>query len=298
MIAVVVALFVILDVALIGYAVMRSDPPSPGATPGPIPTFGSSSTAVTTPDLPIEPTIEPVVVEAQSRHLVVTSASAGWRSTVGTCTGPSAVVESTIDGGATWQQVNPPEVREVLYVSANASLVTILAKTGDACTLEVLKSFTGGQFWGSYPDEVTGYTHFDPANPAAVQTPGGPLSVPCLSVNEAKVRGDATVVACAGELVETSNAGGDWSSVVVPGLLGATGNDAGYTLAVSGAADCAGVSIQTLTAPLGTAAPTAVGCVDPEAAPSQVSIAQTGSDIWLWSGDRVFVSTDNGASWN
>ncbi|MDJ0336169.1 hypothetical protein QMG83_13135 [Salinibacterium sp. G-O1] len=293
-IAVVVAMFVIVDVALIGYAVMRSDPPSPGATPGPIPTYGSSDPNTTAPT----PTADPVAVPAEPRHLVVTGASAGWRSTTGTCQGQSAAVESTNDGGATWKHVNPPGVHEVLYLSANASLVTVVAKTGDACALEVLKSFTGGQFWKSYPDEIASYTYLDPAEPASVQTPGGSVSAPCAAIKEVERRDDAILAACDNELFEKPNANADWSVAAVPGLLSVTVSDAGYTLAVSGDADCAGVSIKTLPAPIGTGPPAAVGCVELEVAPTQVSVAQAGSDVWLWTSDRVFVSSDGGASWS
>ncbi len=290
-IAIAVAAFLVIDIALVGIAVMRSDPPNPGATPGPIPTFGSSAQLDPTP----QPTNEPAV-SGPHRHLVASGAGAGWRSTVGDCTGEAAVVELSSDGGSTWQAVNPPGVHEVLYLSANATVVTVIAKTGATCELEVLKSFTAGQFWSSYPNELTDYTFLDSTEPPTVLTSGGPVIAPCPDVRDARQRAEAVVVTCDGQLFEGGD--GDWTAFPVPGLLAVAVGDSGYTLAVSGYGDCAGVSIQTLAAPLGDSFPDAVGCVDGPVLPSQVSIAQLGSDVWLWIDDRVAVSADAGTSWN
>jgi hypothetical protein len=287
-------LFLALDVVLIGFALNRDDAPSSDATPGPIPTFGVPRTPSPTPTP--ESTAAPAAL-AQPRYLVATSATTAWRASVGNCSGDDAVLESTVDGGVTWQTANPPGVHQILNLSADAGSVSVVARIGAECSLDVLKSFTDGEFWNSDPSAVSGVTLLDPSDAGIVHTADGPLRAPCSAAHQVQERDDALVVLCNDQLFESTGAAGAWLSVSVPSLLAIAPSDAGYTLAVADLPDCAGISVQTLPAPSGTAPPTVVGCVTLQDPLSQVTISQSGSTVWLWNATQISTSGDDGATW-
>ena len=286
-------LFLVLDIVLIGFALNRDEVPSSDATPGPIPTFGVSRTPTPTPTP--ESTVTPAAV-AQPRYLAATSETSAWRASVGNCSGEDAFLESTVDGGVTWQTVNPPGVHQILSLLADPGSVSLVARIGAGCSLDMMKSFTDGEFWNSDPSAVTSVTLLDPLDTGVLHTADGALRAPCSAARQVQERDDALAVVCDDQLFE-STAAAAWLSVPVPGLLAVTPSDEGYTLAVAGVEGCAGVSIQTLLAPIGAAPPTVVGCATPSDPLSQVTIAQSGPTTWLWSGDQVVTSLDGGATW-
>ncbi|RFA13985.1 hypothetical protein B7R22_10145 [Subtercola boreus] len=88
-------------------------------------------------------------------------AKVGYRATPGTCTGNStatdSVIELTTDGGATWTNVNPTDLRirsvEKLIV-VDDSHVDLLATYGASCTESAISTFTQGEFWQAYPNRT------------------------------------------------------------------------------------------------------------------------------------------------
>ncbi|MGV8881633.1 MAG: hypothetical protein ACOH19_05730 [Rhodoglobus sp.] len=187
------------------------------------------------------------------------------------------------------------DVRQVLQIDPlGGSTVRLAARTGADCEVGSFASFTAGEFWGSYPENLPEFVYLD----RAVTVGGQQVASPCEPVTEVQQLGESVAAVCADGLSELSADSGAWTTLNVPGLLASTPSDDGYTLAVWGAESCPGVSIQEAIAPLSATAPTVLGCVGSEIAPSEVTLAQFENSVWLWSGDRLHVSSDGGATWN
>jgi hypothetical protein len=164
---------------------------------------------------------------------------------------------------------------------------------GANCAIGAYSSFTGGQFWQEYPQNLAGASYLDPADRSKIHTAAGAEASPCPAALQLASGANSTAVLCA-DTVFTRAGDGTWASAPVPGVLALAPSGSGYTLAVAGAAGCSGVSIQSLAV---GGSPTAVGCAASVTAPAGVTLAQQGQDLWLWSGNTVAVSTDAGATW-
>lgn len=287
-----VVAFLVIDAVLIGVALSRGGDGG-GGVPGPIPTFSErAATPTATPSA--TPASAPVI--PSPRFLAATSDTQAWRATVGSCDGPATVIESTTDGGATWVASGPGDAGRALALSASdGSAASLVSDIVPDCEIGAAITTTAGAEWES-ADPVESFW-IDPADNRVVQTPEGPLATPCATVRQLTVRGESVLILCDGALFERVAASGAWVTLPVPGALAVTTTDAGYAVAAAGIAECAGVSILSVAAPVGTVDPTPVGCVADETAPSEVTIAASGAALWLWSGDRVLVSGDGGATW-
>jgi len=293
-VAIGVVLFLVLDVLLIGYALTR--PATGGNDPlAPIPTFGATSapTPTPTPTPPPEP-----LPESAPRFMVSVDGTIGWRSTAGSCPGEAAVIERTVDGGASWEHtpVDDLTVHQVLSLSGTESTVQAVARVEGGCSVDLLASFTEGDFWSQYPERVAEFSFIDPTSPSVLQIGGEATEAPCASPRELRTGSAAIGVVCDGALFEMLDGSTDWTSIAIPGLLAIAPNDTGYALAVAGVEGCAGLSFQLLPLLSEGVGPTPISCVsDVELA--QVTLAQSGESVWLWGGDRVLVSQDGGATW-
>lgn len=286
-----VVAFLIVDIVLIALLVTRDDGAASDRVPGPIPTFGISPSPIPAPT----PTPNPV--QSLPRQMEAASATEVWRASTGSCAGATSVIEHSFDGGQTWQQVGTPgiDVRQVLQIDPlGESTVRLAARVGADCAVGSFASFTAGEFWGSYPENLPEFVYLD----GAVVVAGQPLTPPCAPVTEVQRLEDSVVAVCADVLAELDEGSGAWATLGVPGLLAATSNGEGYTLAVWGAGECAGLSIQSVVSPVDGTAPAVLGCAAAETDPAEVTLAQFDNSVWLWSRDRLRVSSDNGASWN
>jgi len=228
--------------------------------------------------------------------LLAVSATEAYRATPGACTGGDTVFEKSTDAGATWQASNTGQYNfhTMLSISgATDTQVSAVVGTGGNCAIGAYSSFTGGQFWQAYPDNLAAANYIDPADRAKIHTSAGAQDAPCPAALQLASGSNSTAVLCA-DTVFTRAGAGTWASASVPGVLALTASDAGYTLAVANVAGCPGVSIQSL--PVG-GAPTQTGCDAAVTQPSGVTLSQTGANLWLWSADTVAVSTDAGATW-
>jgi hypothetical protein len=283
--------FVLVDAVLVAIALNRDDAVD-AQVAAPIPTFGSSSTPKPTPS----PSVAPAP-EAAPRFLVAQTEMVGWRATRGGCAGIDSIVESTEDGGVTWEPLSPPELHQLVGMSSTStSTVRLLGRAGSSCAVGSFASFTGGQFWNFYPGSTGEFVFLDPANPMAIHSDGDNLLAPC-SANEVHTRGDAIAAGCDDQFLERDGTTGAWLSVATPGLLAFSPSDTGYTLALAGVDGCPGVSVQSLVSPIGSVPPITLGCLVEETTPTEVTLATVGSTVWLWSGDRFVVSSDSGVTW-
>ncbi|MEF2978748.1 hypothetical protein [Subtercola sp. YIM 133946] len=87
------------------------------------------------------------------------------------------------------------------------------------------------------------------------------------------------------------------SSVPVPGVFAITPDGSGFTIAVFGDPSCSGLSIRTLPSATSAVGESVVGCLAGVTSPAPIALAQTGATVWLWAGDRIYISPDGGATW-
>lgn len=288
--------FLLVDIALVVWAVSTTRATDPAAA-GPIPTFTNAPSNRPTPTVTPTPAPAPApTAVAAPRILAVVNATEAYRATRGVCTGGDAVVEKSTDAGATWATL--PTTRYNFHTimsltDASDTHVAAVAGANANCAIGAYASFTGGQFWEQYPQNLPGSRYIDPADPATIHTDAGAQPSPCPAALQLAESGDTTAVLCEGTVALRAGQAA-WTNVPVPGVLALAASDSGYTLAVSSVPDCAGVAIQSL--PLDGTQPAAVGCA-PVTDPAGVTIARSGAELWLWSGTSVLISHDAGATW-
>ncbi|TQL53253.1 hypothetical protein [Subtercola boreus] len=137
-----------------------SSTPTPSATAG-TPTNTPTATPAPTPSASASPSASPSAPTSAATLMGMADSQVGYRATAGTCTGDDtsldSVIELTTDGGATWTNINPTDLRiravEKLVV-VDASHVDLLARYGDACTESAVTTYTEGEFWQAYPDRT------------------------------------------------------------------------------------------------------------------------------------------------
>lgn len=293
LIAVGITLFLVVDIALVLWAV-SANRPDPSAQPAPIPTFGMLDGPSPSPT----PTATTPAVAAAPRFLTVASGDVAWRSTAGACPSPGATVEATTDRGATWTAITVPGARRVLGLEGvDASQLRVVSASDDACAVTLSESFTGGQFFERYPDRLSATAYIDAVDAAVVHVNGAVSTAPCPVLQLASTD-QATGAVCADELVQLAAGATTWDRASVPGLLSAAPREGGgYTLARAGAEGCEGIAIESIAGSIAQSQPVRIGCVA-ETAPSEVTLASRGASVWLWSGTTTRVSPDGGATWS
>jgi hypothetical protein len=304
-----VAVFVLGDIVLVGLALnstrsessaadtvavvksVESSTPSATPTPAPIPTV-TAGTDIS----PVPPT----------RILTALDGSTAWRATTGPCPATLAAPERTTDSGATWKSTDATGSTRVTALQritvTSQSTATLIGLATTDCAPQLVKTFVGGDAYKSYPDDLVKAWYVNPANRAAVHSPTGETTAPCdavivLAPRDAK---NAAVLCATGRLYATTDAAVTWSAPVdAPGVLNITATGAGYLAVAAGRPDCAGIQLLTLSAKL---APTPTGCA-PTATPVEtlsgnVAVSVAADTVWLWAGESLLSSSDNGATWN
>ncbi|WIB60760.1 hypothetical protein DEJ13_02710 [Curtobacterium sp. MCLR17_007] len=294
---------VVVDVVLVALALSRTAPESNGS-PGPVPTFTSTPGPDRTdrPAMSATPSATPAAgpdsadgdATAEARLLSAVDAKTAWRSTRTQC-GGSTVVERTADGGVTWQAVDLESDVDAIYaIRAQAGSVSLLVGVGTDCTPAVRTTTDAGSSWkpGAVGDAGAGVT------PAGIVLRSGMVASPCPQPREAFQGSYTATVVCADGVVQWRQGSGPWVAVPIAGVRSLADAGDSYTLARTGVAGCAGVSIDSLRATGVTTATktTTLGCAA-RATASGPAVARTASATWLWSGDDVLVSTDGGATW-
>ncbi|MGH1525401.1 hypothetical protein ACRAWC_15670 [Leifsonia sp. L25] len=300
---VLIVAFLAVDGVLIAMAATAAGV-KPHGTLAPIPTFSSMPTPTPTPDGTPTPAPSSTTVAAtipstavSPRFLAAVSATTAWRATPGSCTGTPAVVEETTNGGGTWVRADLSKIsaRTVLFLSGGATSATVVSGATSSCTPAFFASFTSGRFWAPYPDRVSEASYIDPAT-HALYVAGTTTPSPCADPRQVAHTSTATAVVCPGEL-EARTGSGAWVGIPVPGLLAVAAAPNGWVVAVSGVGGCAGVAVQAMDGSLRPGmSVTTTGCAV-AATPVGVTLSQSGPTLWLWSGDKTFVSSDSGANW-
>jgi hypothetical protein len=294
--------FVIVDVLLISWALGSRTPASSATTPGPIPSFTPQASATPTPTPTAEP---PTVAVPPTRILSALDGTTAWRATTGECPAP-ATPEVTTNAGDTWSTTDATAEVQITALQSltvvSDSLIQLVGLSADDCEPQFARSFVAGQDYSLAPLLLGDQWYVDPANRAVVQTPSGSVDAPCDSVVVLAARTDSEAgVLCSDTRVFTTPDGGDtWgNSVTIRGGVNLAVTEMGYVITTVGLPECAGVQLIALSVEPPTAAPTGCLPVDEPAETMQgnVAVSEAAGTFWVWVGDSVMRSIDQGTSW-
>ncbi|GAA5038064.1 hypothetical protein ACFQRL_01190 [Microbacterium fluvii] len=265
------------------------DPASvPAATP-PVVERGSEATETKRPEPTATPSATPSAAAtetkrsspAEERFLSLNTTTA-WRATAGSCTtGEAPTVERSTDGGQTWVDVTPTykgigQVRGLeAFAQTEAELV---ADMGDECETQLLRTFTQGKYWDSYPEILPYWTYRDAAD--AVATGDGTVDAPCAEARS--VRASAGTVALVCDATAYTLADGDWQPLDLADALAVAISD-GVLVAHLDDACPGGIAVSRFA---DADSSDLLGCAAADSR-APLALASSGTSIFVWSGPSL-----------
>ncbi|OII43512.1 hypothetical protein [Plantibacter sp. MMLR14_011] len=294
-------LFLVADVILVGLALTANGRSSDDATQRPIPTFGGTPSASASP----EPTEEPAAAEPTDRFIAAGSATVIWRATQGTCEAP-AVVERSEDAGVTWAVIPTAQAFDLRVVSALTATsedeVQLVGSAGADCAVGGYSSTDAGDTWTSTPELLSTVAYQTPVSPDGSTTivmAGQSVAAPCPVIEALAADETRTVTACSAVLAEWDASNGSWTVIPFAGIHAVELQPEQILFAARGVTGCTGLGVlrvpgTTLTP---ASAPESVGCVAEADLTAPAALTSAEGVSWLWVGDTLFSSTDDGASW-
>jgi len=293
--------FVLIDVLLISWALSTRTASTPATTAGPIPTFTPESSATATPTMAV-----PTAAIPSTRILSALEGTTAWRANTGECPVAPAMPEVTRDSGATWKETDATAEVEISALQSlevvSDSQIELVGLGSEDCAPLFARSFVSGEDYSLAPDLLDSRWYVDPADRATVETPSGAVDAPCKTVVALAPRTNVeSAVLCADtQVFSTDDAGDTWSnSVTINGAVNLAVTEMGYVIATVGLPECAGVQLIALSVNPTTATPTGCLPVDEPAETMQgkVAVSEAAGTLWVWAGDSVMRSIDQGTSW-
>lgn len=292
------ALFLIVDVILVGLALTANRAPTADRTPRPLVTFNSTPQAA--PESTASPAPSDDAAAGGKRFITTIDGQTLWRATAGACTSTPAVVERSLDGGVTWASLptNAFDLRQVLALTTGEEgEIEIVGATGDACAVGGFSSSDAGDSWASEP-ALPGEVGYLTPDDAAVVVSGQGAGLPCPAVEALSATSDRTVAACTAVLAEWNPATGAWGATPYAGVHGLATEGDRLMFVARGVPGCNGLGALVTTgipAPFENAS--LVGCAESADVSAPAALAIAGTGAWLWVGDDVLRSGDGGATW-
>ncbi|GAB3442348.1 hypothetical protein GCM10027517_19300 [Phycicoccus ginsengisoli] len=293
------AAFLVVDVALVGFAVNSTRQPvarggetvgaagqgAAGTTPTP-----STATAPSTPEaLKVAPVAVGVVGLDARRAL---------RFTRGSCDKGGATLELTTNGGKTWGPRSAPfDVIVRIRVRDDGSAFAVGADKG-ACTPSFKQTSAVSADFGAGVSAKDAW-YRDPRASDTVGIPPGKRGKPCGSVDvvDLAVVDSGTQVLCADGKLLSSKTGSSWRTVTTAeGALAVAIDGSGDSYLVTPSVDgCKGLAV------VASGSPTkAVGCVETDlesVEPGTVALSLTPDRAWLRIGDEVRTAKSDLSGW-
>jgi hypothetical protein len=293
------ALFLIVDVILVGLALSANQVPSAERTPRPLVTFNSTPQPAPAPVASAEPTAEPA---ADGKRFITTiDGQTLWRATAGACASTPAVVERSVDAGTTWTPLatNAFDLRQVLTLTTGEEgELEIIGATGDACAVGGFSSTDAGDTWA--PDAaLPGEVGYETPDGTSIVVAGQGVGLPCPAVEVISARTDRTVAACAAVMAEWDPAAGAWSTTPYAGVHGLATEGDRLMFVARGVPGCNGLGALAINGvPAAVSSAPLVGCIEGADGSAPAALTIAGQGAWLWVGDRLYRSADGGATWS
>jgi hypothetical protein len=261
-----------------------------------------TTTSSPAPDLSTDPTPSPRPIDSVpvERLLFAASSKTAWRATVGDCNTPGKIEWST-DGGASWKAIVITGPAPIVRLGAEPSgdLFSIGGRRG-SCAVRYAAYANDGTLTAS----ATGVDNMwfpSPSDRDEINGPSGTKATPCNGhvIGLAPFNLTQALVVCDnGDAINTHTSGKTWRRAGrIPNTLAVAAGSGRYWVA-GVREDCHGVAVQSLTDKNGSLTRGRTRCApDLNVAGGQVAMDVADGTIWLWSGNRTAISTDNGDTW-
>lgn len=279
---------------LSSYALRSPTIADAGGIPGPIPTWaeGTPSLSSSAPPKPGDLSADPVLGD---RHIAMRDTMTGMRFSEGVCGGDLPRMETTSDGGSTWNFVSFGGV-DVRHIASGSyeddDRIELVVGIADECRTSVAATYTDGQFWEEYPDRLAQKTYLTADRKSIVRN-GESTAAPCSEVSAVEQVESDLYAGCTSGLYSL-NLNGGWHSVDQQAINSLGTDAAGASVwATIHSADCDGVAIEKI---VDGPALSSVSC-RPQLGNWQ-AVASSDASIWYWSDAGLDVSVDGGASWS
>lgn len=250
---------------------------TPDGPAGAVPTFAPATPSSSPSGTDIASTTP---YEPATQRFIAVGDGVLWRGTAGACGGPAPSLERSADDGETWTNVLPEYlgIGQLLALDAFAgSQAEIVAGMGADCEVQLLRTFTQGEFWASYPDALARSVYVDVSDPRLIVASGSPIEGPCGEAHGLRRWGGSIAIVCE----ETAYVLGEqtWTPLDGPDVLAIAPDAEDLVLArISDA--CEGIALSRFA----VGGPSVdAGCV--EASAPVLAISLTSESIILWTGD-------------
>jgi len=284
-----------------GFPTAQGGPkPSPSAveTPTPEPSEPEAPEPEPTEPSAVEttPAPEPVELVAPSRILTTVSSKVIVRATVGSCD-EATQLEVSQDGGKSWKQStaleNTGSMKALRIIPTRVELIQLVSLNKD-CEPQLARTENQGDSWLA-PIGATGAWYLDPANPTELGGPDGKLSIGCDAVSLAATADRAAVLCSDSTLITTTDRGVTWSDpVAAEGITSIGLSDDAYVVTLANQGDCTGIQAAEFN---GKKLAKPGACLERDVKAGDTAVAQSGDNLFAWSGDSLAISPDGGKSW-
>jgi hypothetical protein len=269
------------------------------------PTAGTTSEPSSPPSSAPSPTSsesakENAEVVPVKRLIAAASPNEAWRATVGDC-GTSGTVERSTDGGRTWRSAVNSGPAPIVRLGTDGTGDFYIIGGGQGCSTRYIAYSNDGAIVASVSNP-SNLWFSRPKDRDQVYGPGKSKAAPC---DEDHVVGlaslsisDALVICNNGSAMVTSDSGDSWEEAdQVPGTMAVASGGGRYWIAGT-SARCDGISVRSLTASDGELSRGPSRCAPAsQVTAGGVAIDVSDKAIWVWAGEKVKTSTDDGQTW-
>ena len=298
---VLIAALVILNGVVLGLLMGSEDGAAPSAQAS---STASPPESVPTPVPTPEPEGDPTTAEPRmaaavvaARQIVALDADVAWRSTLASCGQGTAILERTLDGGASWSTTNL-DLESVVRLRASDANSAFVVGVGQGCETALSSTTDGGETWTRADANLSSAWFLAPTDRTLVVGPRATSPVPCPSgvVDLAALDVQRGAVLCLdGSLAVSSDGGQSWATTLsVAGARAITTNGAAYAVATY-EGPCNALSLYGVNSD-GEAETAPFACV-PVASAVDVALSISDDLLWVWSGTDLAISLDGGQTW-
>lgn len=280
-VGVLVAMLLIVAVVLTVLAIDQVRTRPMGGDVAPVPMFTQPARETPSP-MPSETSAKIASYDRSQERFLTLSAGVLWRGTAGQCGAVEPLLERSADGGETWTDVTPRYLGISQLVALNPfadGQAEIIARMGEDCEVQALRTFTQGQFWESYPDVLAASQYVDPADAGSIVRQEASIAAPCADARSLQAAATMLAVVCDGTayLIDQNAA---WSMLPTTNAI-AINVDGEEVLVAHTSDQCDGVGVtRYISASEGARY---VGCARVAGPSTPTAITVSGDDVLIWS---------------